>query len=171
MRRIIWLSGICLAVGIVGVSVVVAASGLGQDSEVGTGFLDVGDLGLPGEGQLVEKAVPMQARLVLHPNGCVTVVVDGVERMPLWPEGTEVHQKPGNLTQYEVDLPGDVMLNVSDSSADTFSTVGVIDVDDATVDSEAGEPQGKVASFLAYCEIETAPVVFPDAATFAVRGT
>jgi hypothetical protein len=171
MRRIIWLTEISLAVGVLGVAVVVAASGLGHDSEVGTGFLDVGDLGLPGQGQLVAKAVPMQARLVLHPNGCVTVVVDGVERMPLWPEGTDVHQKPGNLTQYQVDLPGDVTLSVNAVSADTFSAVGVIDLDDATVDSEAGDPEGKVGSFLAYCEIKTAPVVFPDAATFAVRGT
>jgi hypothetical protein len=170
MRRITWLTEISLAVGVLGVAIVLAASGVGHDSEVGTGFLDVGDLGLSGQGQLVEKAVPMQARLVLYPNGCVTVVVDGVERMPLWPEGTDVHQKPGNLAQYQVDLPGDVTLNVNADSADTFSAVGVIDLD-ATVDSEVGNPEGKIGSFLAYCEIKTAPVVFPDAATFAVRGT
>ena len=168
-RRIVWSGVVCLGVGAVAL---VVASGIGTEATVGTGFLDVGDLrAASGQGYLVGKGVEMRGRLALHSNGCVTVVVDGVERMPLWPEGTKVFQDPGNLARYLVDLPGDVTLNVDNVSADAFSAAGIIGKDDATAGSQAEMLPEKVASFIAYCGIEAAPVAFPDATTFAIRAT
>jgi hypothetical protein len=167
MRRMIffWLSAVCLGAGSL-----LVASWIGKDAEVGTGFLDVGDLQAPRvRNHFVGNTVTMQGRLSLHKNGCVTVVLDGVERMPLWPEGTNVSQEPGNLTRYAVDLPGDVTLNVDDVSGDTFSAEGVIDTNSASFGAEADDPPGKIASFLAYCGVEAAPIAFPDAATFVLR--
>ena len=168
-RKIVWSSLIVLAAGAFVAAVSVAS---GPDDTVGIGFLDVADLQVPSSrGQFAGTGVQMQGRLALHANGCVTVVLDGVERMPLWPDGTDVFQDPKDLSRYVVNLPGDVTLDVDDVSADRFSAVGVIDKADATFAMQAERLPEKVSSFIAYCGVEAAPVAFPDAATFVLRGT
>jgi hypothetical protein len=148
--------------------VVLTACGAGSDP-VGTGFLDVADVEPAArESHFTGPAERIQGRLALHPDGCVPVVVAGVERMPLWPEGTEVAQDPANLARYTVRLPGGLTLAVSTASGDAFTAEGVIDDSPAPFDG-AVPPQSKVGSFLAFCGVKAAPVAFRDAATFTAR--
>jgi len=155
-----------LGLALLGLLGVIAACDTGK---AGTGFLDVGDLrDPPVPDHFTGEAVVLEARLALRSNGCVTVVVDGVERMPLWPDGTDVAPKPGDLTHYVVELPGGITLTVDDASGDAFRARGVIDNNPGPFEVD-GVPAEKVASFLAFCGVEALPVAFPDAATFTAR--
>lgn len=135
----------------------------------GTGFLDVADLSPAMRHHFTKDAVQLKARLALRPNGCVTVVVDGVERLPLWPDGTDVAQQPGQPDRYVVTLPGGMKLTVNGPSGDEFSARGIVDDNAGPFEAQAGDPPTKVGSFLAYCGVEALPVAFPDATTFTVQ--
>jgi hypothetical protein len=165
-RRSRWLGLVCL--GLLGV-----VSGCATD-ETGVGYLDVADLGNPPlSGNFTGKAVALNGKLALRPNGCVTVVVDGVERVPLWPDGTDVSdvsKDPERSKRYVVKLPGGLALAVDQTTGAEFSAVGVIDDNSGPFEREPDDPPGKVASFLAFCEVKDPPVAFKDATTFAVRG-
>ncbi|WP_144022875.1 hypothetical protein [Asanoa hainanensis] len=141
------------------------------DTNVGTGFVDVADLTdppIPHHFTAPPKA--LEGRLALRANGCVTVVVDGVERMPLWPAGSEVVQESITPNRYAVTLPGGTRLVVSEATADTFTARGIVDDNPDPFEVEAGLPT-KISTFLAFCGVTAAPVAFPDAATFTVRKT
>ncbi len=135
----------------------------------GTGFLAVSDLRDPPMPEhFTGKPVPLEGRLVLRPNGCVTVVIGGAERVPLWPAGTEVVQQSVSPDRYTVSLPGGTTMTVDSTTGDSFSAAGIIDDSSAAFEVEAGLPT-KVSTFLAFCEVEARPVAFPDVTTFAVR--
>ncbi|GIE36002.1 hypothetical protein Ait01nite_090470 [Actinoplanes italicus] len=87
----------------------------------------------------------------------IVIAVDGVERHPFWPDGTEVTQRSG--LEYEVLLPGGRTL----SSGDRFTATAVID-DGGAIDSE------KISGFLSFCEVPDAPVLFADAASIQEPG-
>jgi hypothetical protein len=136
----------------------------GGDDRAGTGFLDVGDLqNPPTPGHFTGPAERLTATLRARDNGCVVVVVRGVERMPIWPEGTDV--APGSGDEYVVALPGGTKLSTGGADGtDRFSADGVLDGGgDFTSD-----PPGKVSSFLDFCGVAAAPLAFPDAETFRV---
>jgi hypothetical protein len=156
--------GLRLAAAGVGLALLAACGG---DDKAGTGFLDVGDLKQPPTpGHFTGPAERLTARLGVRDNGCVTVVVRGVERMPIWPEGTDVTPRSGG--DYVVTLPGGTRLSTSGADgSDTFSADGVLD-GGGDFTSEGGDPPGKVASFLAFCGVDAAPVAFRDAGTFSV---
>jgi hypothetical protein len=148
-----------------GVGLVLLAA-CGEDDRAGTGFLDVGDLSTPpATGHFTGPAERLPGRLTARANGCVNVVVDGVERVPLWPDGTEVASKSGD--RYVVTLPGGTKLRADGPDGDTFTAEGVVD-DGGDFMSEIGDPPGKVASFLDFCSVDAAPVAFRDAGTFTV---
>jgi len=115
------------------------------------------------------KAERLEGRLALRANGCVTVVVDGVERMPLWPDRTTIVQQPGNPARYVVTLASGTTIAVDDSAGDAFSAAGIVDDNTGPFETQAGLPT-KISSLLGYCGVEASPVAFPDAATFAVDG-
>ena len=72
----------------------------------GTGHLMAGYLRTPAdEGRFSGDPVPVQAELLVLGNGCVAVVVDAVERLPIWPDGTSVVQDPDDLDRYVVPCP------------------------------------------------------------------
>jgi hypothetical protein len=89
----------------------------------------------------------------------VTVRVDDVERMPLWPEGTRVAEDPEDPGTYVVDLPGGTTLR----TGGLFEATGVVDADGLPFGDGAG-PQPKIAAVLGYCALTAAPVAFADAA-------
>jgi hypothetical protein len=149
-----------------GLGLLIVTAACGGD-KAGKGFLDVGDLPRHGS-HFAGAPVELRGRLALRANGCVTVVLNGVERMPLWPDGTEVVQDQGNLDRYVVTLPTGVRLGVDGAAGDAFSAHGIID-DNPGPFEDGDEPPGLVTSFLAYCGVKALPVAFPDAATFAVE--
>ena len=137
----------------------------------GFGALDVADLRTPPvPDHFTGKTVPLVGRVAARANGCVTVVVGGVERMPIWPEGTDVAQDSGGGARYVVTLPGDKRLVADGESGDGFTADGVVDQNTGPFVTESGERSEKVQGFLDFCGVPAAPVAFPDAATFAVRG-
>jgi hypothetical protein len=139
----------------------------GGDDKAGTGFLDVGDLSTPpATGHFTGPAERLTGRLTARDNGCVNVVVAGVERVPLWPDGTEVAAKSGD--RYVVTLPGGTKLSAEGPDGDTFTAEGVVD-GGGDFTSKVGDPAGKVASFLDFCGVDAAPVAFKDAATFTAE--
>jgi hypothetical protein len=160
MRR-----GLRLTVAGLGLGLVAAC---GADDRAGTGFLDVDDLrGPPAAGHFTAPAQRLTGRLTVHDNGCVTVVLDGVERMPFWPDGTDV---AGTVSgRYVVTLPGGAKLAAEGTDGDTFSADGVIDGGGDFLSAD-GDPPGKVASFLGYCGVDAAPVAFRDAGSFRIPG-
>lgn len=115
------------------------------------------------------KAERLEGRLALRANGCVTVVVGGVERMPLWPDKTTIVQQPGNPARHVVTLASGTTIAVDDSTGDAFSAAGIVDDNTGPFETQPGLPT-KISSLLGYCGVEASPVAFPDAATFAVDG-
>ncbi|MEU4619798.1 hypothetical protein AB0G04_07450 [Actinoplanes sp. NPDC023801] len=137
--------------GVLVVCTVLATAGCGGDDVAGYGHLDAGDLATPPvTGHFTAAPGTVTADLVARANGCVNVIIDGVERHPIWPDGTEVSQRPGG--RYEVDLPGGRTL----TSGETFIATAVID-NGGAIASE------KISGFLAFCEVPAAPVLFADA--------
>ena len=125
----------------------------------GTSHLEVSDLEDPPQpGHFTSEPVDVVARLGVTADGCVTVDVDGVERMPFWPQGTRVEEDPDDLGVYVVTLPGGASLR----TGDTFEAVAVVD-DDAQPFGEESQPPGKVATLIAFCAVDSAPVAFFDA--------
>ncbi|WP_328477170.1 hypothetical protein OHA21_23820 [Actinoplanes sp. NBC_00393] len=134
-------------------------AGCGSDDKAGFGHLDMDDLRASSwSGQFTGPAQQMRARLTVEANGCVNVVVDGVERHPFWPDGTEVAEDPDDFERYLVDLPGDLRL----ATGDEFTASGIV----AATPAPSTDPAGKAESLLGFCGVEAAPVAFPDAATF-----
>lgn len=129
----------------------------------GTGHLQVADLEEPPQpGHFTADPVVVVARVGVTGTGCVTVEIDGVERLPVWPTGTTVEQDPTDLDTYVVTLPGGLVL----TTGDVFEGPGVVDDGPATFGS-ASEPQSKVAGHVAFCAIDAAPVAFFDAAAIS----
>ncbi|WP_456787187.1 hypothetical protein [Cellulomonas sp. P5_C5] len=118
----------------------------------GVGQLVVADLETPSQ-HFTGAPVPLTARVDVTSTGCVTVVVDDVERYPFWPDDTTVTELPDELGTYVVTLPDGTTLTTGES----FEGDGVVD------DSTAPFEEGLVASLLGFCAIEAAPVAFFDA--------
>jgi len=130
----------------------------------GTGYLTVGDL---PEGSLRDHFGTegrLTATLQAHKSGCVNVVVDGVERVPLWPDGSSVAQVPGKPDAYLVTLPGGMSLSAGGTAGDSFTADGLIASDPGPF-TGGTEPPGKVDTYLAFCAVDAAPVAVPDDAT------
>jgi hypothetical protein len=149
---------VLLAVGLVSGAVGVLAGCSGPAD--GTGYLQVSDLkGMSAGDHFAAEPARVTARLGATSRGCVTVRVDDVERMPLWPEGTRVAEDPEDPGTYVVDLPGGTTLR----TGGLFEATGVVDADGLPFGDGAG-PQPKIAAVLGYCALTAAPVAFADAA-------
>ncbi|MBF0689657.1 MAG: hypothetical protein IR158_18045 [Cellulomonas sp.] len=132
----------------------------GTQPSDGTGHLEVSDLEDPPQpGHFTAEPTTVVARLGVTPGGCVTVEVDGVERLPFWPSGTQVEEDPDDLGSYVVTLPDGTSLRTGDS----FEAAAV--VDDALAFGEESQPPGKVATLVDFCAVDAAPVAFFDATT------
>jgi hypothetical protein len=137
-----------------------------SDRADGTGFLTVQDLPDPSTpGHFTGEPVETTARLMARDNGCVNVVVDGVERVPLWPEGSGVAQVAGSPGQYAVTLPNGQVISVHGGAGDTFTALGLVDQGSGPFSAEP-DPPGKVDTLLAFCGGEAGPISFSDATTF-----
>lgn len=153
-------------VGVLGSAITLGACGAGEDDTAGYGHVEVSDLPDEGAGHFTAEPTSITGRLVLHENGCVNVLVDGVERHPLWPDGTTVVDEGEGGTgngRYVVTFSTGVTLHADPAAGDSFTAQGV--VDDAAVPLVKSDAQGKVGSLIAYCEAPGAPVAFADAAT------
>lgn len=134
-----------------------------DDPPDGTGYLEAADLDAPPQtGHFTADPVPLVGRVGVTGSGCVTVEVDGVERIPVWPTGTTVEQDQADPDTYVVTLPGGPVLTTGDS----FEGPGVVDDGPGTFTVE-GEPQGKVATLIDFCAIDAPPVAFFDAAAIS----
>lgn len=133
----------------------------GSDAADGTGYLQVSDLESPPQpDHFTADPVTVVARTAVTSTGCVTVEVDGVERLPVWPTGTTVAQDAADLDVYVVTLPDGTTLTTGDS----FEASAVVDDNPAPFAGEPQPPYGKVPGLLDYCAIEALPVAFFDAA-------
>jgi hypothetical protein len=141
--------------------VVAACSGGSGDAQStqppdGGSHLQVRDLKTPPTtGHFTADPIPVVARIGLTTNGCVTVEIDGIERLPVWPTGTSVDQDPDNFARYVVTLPDGATL----ATGDSFEATAVIDDN-----PEPFDPYSYVGTFLGYCAVEALPVAFFDAA-------
>jgi len=149
-------------------STLLLASCDSEDDTAGYGHVEVTDLPQDATEHFTAEPAEIAARLVLRENGCVNVEIDGVEHVPLWPEGTSVEQDGEEPAQYTVELSSDIELAVSTTGGDGFTANGVVDT--ATTPLTEDDKDGKVGSFVAYCEAPGAPVAFFDAASFQPTG-
>ena len=131
--------------------------------------LDMGDIaGSPLMRHLAGPAEPLAGRLAARRDGCVTVIIDGVERIPIWPDGTVVEQG-GDEDHYLVKLPGERTLVADGTAGDAFEAHGVLYDESVASAPTSTDPPGKVETFLAFCAVKAQPVAFPDAGTLRVR--
>ncbi len=141
----------------------------GCDEAEGDGYLVVGDLGNPPvPGHFTAEPGVYEGRLALRSNGCVTVVIGGVERMPLWPDGTKVAEVSLDPVRYEVTIRDDLTLNVTETSGDRFAALGVIDDGSGPLLGPDQFPT-KAESFLGYCGVPAAPIAFRSAAHISLQ--
>ncbi|SFJ75227.1 hypothetical protein [Cellulomonas sp. KH9] len=110
---------------------------------------------------------PLHASLVARRDGCVAVVVDGVTRIPVWPDGTTVEQDVDDLQRYIVTLPGGTELVARPTDGDEFTADGVV-VDATEPFTDPIDPPSLVTTFLGFCAVDAAPVLFADETTFSV---
>jgi hypothetical protein len=149
-----------------------AAPTTGSADEDGTGFLTVADLAAPAQpGHFTGRPVPVRARLAVTSTGCVTVTVDGVTRMPIWPAGTRVEDDPADPGHYTVTIPGGPTLKASGATGDTFDARGVIDDEGRPFDAGGTAPDNKVSGLLGFCAVQAAPIAFPDGSTVTRSAT
>lgn len=139
------------------------AGGCAEQTE-GDGYLVFSDAGNPPvPGHFTAEPAPYEARLALRPNGCVTVVIGGVERVPLWPDGSTVEQVSTDPVRYEVTIRDGLTLTVSDTAGDAFQAMGVIDDGSGPLLGSDQVPT-KAESLLGFCGVPAAPIAFPTAA-------
>lgn len=130
----------------------------------GDGYLVYSDLGNPPVlGHFTAEPSVYEARLALRPNGCVTVVIGGVERVPLWPDGSKVEQVSTDPVRYEVTIRDDLTLEVTEASGDGFTALGVVDDGTGPLLGPDQVPT-KAESLLGFCGVPAAPIAFRSAA-------
>src|SRR5262249_28822842 len=117
-------------------------------------------------GHFTTAPTQLNGRLSLRPNGCVTTIVDGVEHMPIWPNGTSVSDSEESPGHYTVTLRTGTTLLASAANADRFAAMGIID-DVQTPFLDAQGLPGKIQLLLDYCGVSGPPIAFPDAGSFA----
>lgn len=138
-----------------------------RESPAGTGGLLVDYLD-GSTGHFTGPTQRLEAQLEVDGKGCVTVVIDGVERVPFWPSGTRVtdsRQAPGN---YTVRLDNGIELKVNRQTGDRFVADGIIDDNPAPFSADPTIP-GLVDTMLSFCGVPDLPVAFYDASTFELR--
>ena len=140
-------------------------SGCGWSAQKdGMDVLTVSDLAAPAQpNHFTGGRRAVTATVRAQTNGCVTVTVDGVTRMPLWPSGTTAKDDGSPPGTYTLTIPGGPDLRATMDGGDGFSAVGVVD-DGGPRFAPEGEPDdGKIASMLGFCGIDAAPIAFFDA--------
>ncbi|MEU4625201.1 hypothetical protein AB0G04_35165 [Actinoplanes sp. NPDC023801] len=131
--------------------------------------LDMGDVaGSPLMRHLAGPAKPLTGQVAARRDGCVTVIIDGVERIPIWPDGTVVEQS-GDEDHYLVKLPGERTLVADGTAGDAFEAAGIVYDESVAGAPTSTDPPGKAETFLAFCAVKAPPVAFPDAGTLRVR--
>lgn len=149
-----------MSVVLMGIGVTWIVAGCSPSAD-GVGYLQVSDL---SDAQMSTHftAAPerIRATLVVTPSGCVTVQVDGVEHVPLWPEGTRVAEDRAEPEAYVVELPGGSTLR----TGDVVEALAVVDDSEPSFDDETG-PMSKVGGVVDFCAPGSVPVAFFDATT------
>jgi hypothetical protein len=140
--------------------------------EDGSGYLKVSDLPSPPQpAHFTGDPKPVDATLRVTHNGCVTVIVDGVTRLPLWPRDTRVEDDVDDPGHYTVTIAGGVQLRATEDAGDTFAGLGVIDDGGPRFALDGQPDDGKVASMLGFCDVDAAPIAFFDAASITRAGS
>jgi hypothetical protein len=106
------------------------------------------------------------AELIAREDGCVIALVDGIERVPLWPPGTAVTHVSDqhDPAMYRVTLQNSKELMVNSRDTVRITAPGIL----ADTTGPFEDPPGKVDSFLTFCDVESSPVAFPEADGFEI---
>ncbi|AEG45500.1 hypothetical protein [Isoptericola variabilis] len=116
------------------------------------------------------EPVEVSARLGALPNGCLVAVVDGVEHLAFWPDGTEAVDSSDSPGDYTLRLPGGTVLRTSGTDGDAFTAVGVFDDGDGALAADPARPHDDYAgAYAGFCDVDAPAVAFRDAATFVVE--
>jgi hypothetical protein len=149
----------------------VAGCGVSSAND-GMSHLTVADLSAPPQpDHFTGEPRPVEATLRAQPNGCVTVTVDGVTRIPLWPPDTSVEVDADHPDTYAVTISDGPTLRATAGDGDTLAALGVIDDGGPRFAPEGQPDDGKIASFLGFCDIDAAPIAFFDAASITRAGS
>jgi hypothetical protein len=141
-----------------------ACSAFNAPSE-GNGHLEVTHLAPADMAHFTRPPTSLKARILVRSNGCVNVLIDGVDHVAIWPDDTEVfdsEDRPGN---YTVRLSTDLTLTGDADSGSDFEATGVID-DSGEPFHDGQDPPGLVHQLVGFCDAPGAPVLFSDADTF-----
>jgi hypothetical protein len=153
-------AGVIVAMAIAPMIALLGGCGLAQEED-GTGYLTVADLaGTTQSGRFTGTPALLVGELRVTPGGCVTVLIAGVERVPLWPKGTRVAPEDDSAG-YTVDLPGSVTLKAGTTRGGGFEAVGVVGTE-GTHTPELSPDDSKLAGLLGFCGIPASPVAFFD---------
>jgi hypothetical protein len=114
----------------------------------------------------------VDASLVVHSNGCIGAVVDGVERYPIWPQDTKISEVVHE--EYRIEIPGGHVIETSTDSPALIKASAIVDTEqtlfgadpnrEAFVDAYRDD-WAPVSLMIKYCSLDgVGPVVFPDSA-------
>src|SRR5689334_8340216 len=120
-RRLLGLAiaGVVAGLGLLG--------GCATSDADGDGYLQVGDVHPAVKGHFAGPASQLVGRLAVRPNGCVTVMIDDVERLPLWPDGTDVVDSEHDPGHYTIRIENGPTLTADSATGDEFVAVGTVD--------------------------------------------
>jgi hypothetical protein len=140
------------------------------EAEAGFGTAQVRALEPPElAARFAGEPVEVSARLGALSNGCLVAVVDGVEHLAFWPDGTEAVDSSDNPGSYTLRLGGTV-LRTSGAEGDAFTATGVFDAGDGALAVDPARPHDDYAGALAgFCDVEAPAVAFRDAESFVVE--
>jgi hypothetical protein len=133
----------------------------------GTGHLEVTHLAPADLAHFTRPSAPLKARILVRANGCVDVLIDGVDHVAIWPDETEVFDSEDDPGNYTVRLSTDLTLTGDADSGSDFEAIGVIDDSGKPFHDAQGLP-GLVQQVVGFCDASGAPVLFSDASTFRV---
>lgn len=161
---VVWWAGVALAA-----TGLVAACGTADDT-VGYDTPQVSALDAPELRAHFQSAPePLAGALRALENGCLVAMIDGVDHVVFWPDGTVVEDTGEPVGRYDVTLPDGRALHASTSSGDRFSAAGTMADSSGVIAVDPQRPDDDYAgSYLGFCGVDAPPVMFPDAATFDV---
>lgn len=114
-------------------------------------------------------AVPLAGELRALENGCLVAVIDGVDHVVFWPDGTEAVDTADPVGRYVVTLPDGRSLEADVAGGERFSAAGEVAASGGVIAVDPERPDDDYAgSYLGFCGVDAPPVRFPDAATFDV---
>lgn len=162
------LLGRCALAGVVALGVGLMA-GCAQDEDGGQP-LTAEDLVEPDVvPRFAGEPILFSGQFVYDRRGCLSVVIDGVERIAFWPSGSTLeNERTEDDDVYTLELSDGRQIVADTAGGDSLSGIGVL-ADSPPPFAENEWEHGWVDSYLGYCETEVEPILITSVEFIVAR--